>query len=94
MEELLCIKKELTMIKSQIDELLDNLERMDPQSQESSGRGVAHSPLHGSVSSVDGSSGDSPPLKTDRETQSPQTADSSDEDREHVNGYESHLLYM
>lgn len=46
-------------------------------------RGVAYSPLHGSVSSVDGSSGDSPPLKTDRE--SPQTADSSDEDRQHVN---------
>ncbi|XP_056596416.1 heterogeneous nuclear ribonucleoprotein C isoform X1 [Triplophysa dalaica] len=94
MEELLCIKKELTVIKSQIDGLLDNLERMDPERQESSGRGVAYSPLHGSVSSVDGSSGDTPPLKTDEETQSPQTADSSDEDRQHVNGYESHFLYM
>ncbi len=38
MEELMCIKKELTVIKSQIDELLDSLERMDPQSQELSGK--------------------------------------------------------
>ncbi|XP_050954995.1 RNA-binding Raly-like protein isoform X1 [Labeo rohita] len=94
MEELMCIKKELTVIKSQIDELLDSLERMDPQSQELSGDGVAFSPLHGSVSSADDSSGSSPPLRTDRDTQSPQTADSSDEDRQHVNYYESDLLYM
>nr|XP_055047864.1 RNA-binding Raly-like protein [Misgurnus anguillicaudatus] len=89
MEELLCIKKELTLIKSQIDELLDSLERMDPQSKELSGGDVVYSPLHGSVNSVDGSS-----LKTDRETQSPQTSDSSDEDRQHVHDYESSLLYM
>ncbi len=38
MEELVCIKKELTVIKSQIDELLDCLERMDPQSQELAGK--------------------------------------------------------
>ncbi|XP_059392407.1 RNA-binding Raly-like protein isoform X2 [Carassius carassius] len=94
MEELVCIKKELTVIKSQIDELLDSLERMDPQSQELSGDGVTFSPLHGSVSSVDDSSGSPPPLKTERDTQSPQTADCSDEDRQHVNYYESDLLYM
>lgn len=94
MEELLCIKKELTLIKSQIDELLDNLEQMDPQSKELSGGDVVYSPLHGSVNSVDGSSHDSPPLKTDRETQSPPTSDSSDEDRQHVHDYESSLLYM
>lgn len=38
MEELVCIKKELTVIKSQIDELLDSLEQMDPQSQEVAGK--------------------------------------------------------
>ncbi|XP_043084681.1 RNA-binding Raly-like protein isoform X2 [Puntigrus tetrazona] len=91
MEELMCIKKELTVIKSQIDELLDSLERMDPQSRELSGDGVAFSPLHGSVSSADDSSGSSPPLRTDRDTQ---TADSGDEDRQHVSYYESDLLYM
>ncbi|XP_016098374.1 RNA-binding Raly-like protein isoform X2 [Sinocyclocheilus grahami] len=108
MEELMCIKKELTVIKSQIDELLDSLERMDPQSQELAGKtlllsssdapckgdGVAFSPLHGSVNSADDSSGSPPPLRTDRDTQSPQTADSSDEDRQHVNYYESDMLYM
>ncbi len=45
---------------------------------------MAFSTLHGSVSSADDSSGSSPPLRTDRDTQSPQTADSSDEDRQHV----------
>ncbi|KAG1949232.1 hypothetical protein F2P79_012030 [Pimephales promelas] len=56
MEELMCIKKELTVIKSQIDELLDSLEQMDPQNQELCGDSVAFSPLHGSVSSADDSS--------------------------------------
>ncbi|XP_048014673.1 RNA-binding Raly-like protein isoform X2 [Megalobrama amblycephala] len=94
MEELMCIKKELTVIKSQIDELLDSLEQMDSQNQELSGDGVAFSPLHGSVSSADDSSGSSPPSRTDRETQSPQTADSSDEDRQHVSDNEPDLFYM
>ncbi|XP_051548373.1 uncharacterized protein LOC127437472 [Myxocyprinus asiaticus] len=92
MEELLCIKKELIAIKSQIDELLGSLEQMDPQSQEPSGDCVAYSPLHGSVSSVDGSSCSPPPLRTDLETHSPQTADSCDEDRQHVS--QSDLFYM
>ncbi|XP_016098376.1 RNA-binding Raly-like protein isoform X3 [Sinocyclocheilus grahami] len=92
MEELMCIKKELTVIKSQIDELLDSLERMDPQSQELAGDGVAFSPLHGSVNSADDSSGSPPPLRTDRDTQSPQTADSSDEDRQHVNTHTQWLM--
>ncbi|KAK7122113.1 hypothetical protein R3I93_023050 [Phoxinus phoxinus] len=70
MEELMCIKKELTVIKSQIDELLDSLEQMDPQNQELCGDGVAFSPLHGSVSSADDSSGCSPPSRTGRETES------------------------
>ncbi|XP_067292141.1 uncharacterized protein si:dkey-234i14.2 isoform X2 [Pseudorasbora parva] len=69
MEELMCIKKELSVIKSQIDELLASLEQMDPQA----GDGVLFSPLHGSVSSAD----DSSPSRTDTETRSPQTADSS-----------------
>ncbi|XP_039530539.1 uncharacterized protein si:dkey-234i14.2 [Pimephales promelas] len=94
MEELMCIKKELTVIKSQIDELLDSLEQMDPQNQELCGDSVAFSPLHGSVSSADDSSGSSPPSRTDRETQSPQTAVNSDEYRQHVNDYEPDLFYM
>ncbi|KAK7116977.1 hypothetical protein R3I94_022493 [Phoxinus phoxinus] len=94
MEELMCIKKELTVIKSQIDELLDSLEQMDPQNQELCGDGVAFSPLHGSVSSADDSSGCSPPSRTGRETQSPQTAGNSDEDRQHVNDYEPDVFYM
>ncbi|XP_051975759.1 RNA-binding Raly-like protein isoform X2 [Xyrauchen texanus] len=92
LEELLCIKKELTVIKSQIDELLDSLEQMNPQSQELSGC-VGYSPLHGSVSSVDGSSCSAPLLSTDRKTHSPPTSESSDEDRHHVND-ESDLYYM
>lgn len=41
----MCIKKELTVIKSQIDELLDSLERMDPQSHELSGKTLILSSL-------------------------------------------------
>jgi len=41
----MCIKKELTVIKSQIDELLDSLEQMDPQNQELCGKTLILSSL-------------------------------------------------
>lgn len=43
MEELQTIKRELTLIKVQIDGLLDNLDRMDKQRQDNTG--ALHTPL-------------------------------------------------
>ncbi|KAG5269953.1 hypothetical protein AALO_G00187000 [Alosa alosa] len=44
MEELQTIKRELTLIKVQIDGLLDNLDRMDRQRQDHTGRAVSEAP--------------------------------------------------
>ncbi|XP_005163273.1 uncharacterized protein si:dkey-234i14.2 isoform X1 [Danio rerio] len=91
LEELVCIRKELTVIKSQIDELLESLERMESQEQQTCEDGVVYSPaLHGSVNSVD-SSGSSSPSRTDRE---PQRTHTEEEDRPDVNEDESDLFYM
>ncbi|XP_056307953.1 uncharacterized protein si:dkey-234i14.2 isoform X2 [Danio aesculapii] len=92
LEELMCIRKELTVIKSQIDELLESLERMESQEQQTCEDGVVFSPaaLHGSVSSVD-SPGSSSPLRTDTESQRTHT---EEEDRPHVIEYESDVFYM
>lgn len=42
MEELQVIKKELTLIKTQIDGLLDSLDRMDTQRNDHKGETLIH----------------------------------------------------
>lgn len=42
MEELQVIKKELTLIKTQIDGLLDSLDRMDTQRSDHKGEALTH----------------------------------------------------
>ncbi|KAI4902697.1 hypothetical protein NFI96_028971, partial [Prochilodus magdalenae] len=54
MEELQCIKRELKVIKDQIDELLSSLEHMDTCNSDTSEGSLPHSPLSSSVSSMEG----------------------------------------
>ncbi|XP_076025899.1 uncharacterized protein LOC143015724 [Genypterus blacodes] len=53
MSQLLAIKRELTVIKVQIDDLLDCVDKMDKQRKDSSDSIVCNSPHQGSVSSLE-----------------------------------------
>ncbi|KAL6474401.1 hypothetical protein MHYP_G00179620 [Metynnis hypsauchen] len=64
MEDLQCIKRELKVIKNQIDGLLNSLEHMDMQNSDAAGGSLPHSPLSSSVSSMEGSS--CSPLRSSR----------------------------
>ncbi|XP_036432116.1 uncharacterized protein si:dkey-234i14.2 [Colossoma macropomum] len=82
MEELQCIKRELKVIKNQIDELLNSLEHMDTQNSDASEGSPPHSPLSSSVSSMEGSS--CSPLRSSRvfrERQSHEPRRTRDEER-------------
>ncbi|KAL7858087.1 hypothetical protein AOLI_G00181890 [Acnodon oligacanthus] len=82
MEELQCIKRELKVIKNQIDELLNSLEHMETQNSDASGGSLPHSPLSSSVSSMEGSS--CSPLRSSRafrERQSLKPRGTRDEER-------------
>ncbi|XP_053355844.1 uncharacterized protein LOC128527476 isoform X2 [Clarias gariepinus] len=85
MEELQTIKRELTMIKVQIDGLLDSLDRMDRQRQEHTGSPFSHggssggSPYHPSTSSREGSPRTPSPRRcTRRDT--PELGEASDDE--------------
>nr|XP_046205221.1 RNA-binding Raly-like protein [Oncorhynchus gorbuscha] len=85
MEELQVIKRELTLIKTQIDGLLDNLDRMDTQRQDHTGSPVREGSLAGSPYSPSASSGErSPsPLSPPRrciQRESPELGEASDDD--------------
>ncbi|XP_058502536.1 uncharacterized protein LOC131470618 isoform X4 [Solea solea] len=84
MAELLAIKRELTVIKVQIDGLLDSVDKMDrqrkdcsecPQSSEPS---VSGSPHHGSVSSL--------------ERESPEPGEASEDEPLHCHHYYPHRI--
>ncbi|XP_062861134.1 RNA-binding Raly-like protein [Trichomycterus rosablanca] len=85
MEELQTIKHELTLIKVQIDGLLDSLDRMDRQRQEhtdspcSQGGSLGGSPYHPSGSSREGSpKSPSPRFRAQRDT--PELGEASDDE--------------
>ncbi|CDQ81130.1 unnamed protein product [Oncorhynchus mykiss] len=85
MEELQVIKRELTLIKTQIDGLLDNLDRMDTQRRDHTGSPVREGSLAGSPYPPSASSGDrSPsPLSPPRhciQRESPELGEASDDD--------------
>ncbi|KAJ8343384.1 hypothetical protein SKAU_G00307130 [Synaphobranchus kaupii] len=99
MDELQTIKRELTLIKVQIDGLLDNLDRMDRQRRDRTGRCVhyAVTELCGNRSgmSPDGSpSGHSPPRRIRRDKdggESLELGEASDDDRHTMNHHSSDL---
>ncbi|KAL1007318.1 hypothetical protein UPYG_G00084930 [Umbra pygmaea] len=86
MEELQVIKRELTLIKTQIDGLLDSLDRMDTQGKDLTGSPLREGSLTGSPYPPSASSGErspSPisPLNSRRRTQeSPELGEASDDD--------------
>ncbi|KAJ7986186.1 hypothetical protein DPEC_G00348170 [Dallia pectoralis] len=61
MEELRVIKRELTLIKTQIDGLLDSLDRMDTQRQDHTGSPLREGSLTGSLYPPSASSGERSP---------------------------------
>ncbi|KAF5889886.1 diphosphomevalonate decarboxylase, partial [Clarias magur] len=85
MEELQTIKRELTMIKVQIDGLLDSLDRMDRQRQEHTGSPFSHggssggSPYHPSTSSREGSPRTPSPRRCARRD-TPELGEASDDE--------------
>lgn len=85
MAELLAIKRELTLIKVQIDDLLDSVDKMDrqrtdhaesPPTREGS---VSDSPYRGSTSSLE----NSPIGLLHRQRESPEPGEASDDDHHH-----------
>ncbi|MCI4379497.1 hypothetical protein PGIGA_G00229070 [Pangasianodon gigas] len=96
MEELQTIKRELTMIKVQIDGLLDSLDRMDRQRQEhtgspfSQGGSSGASPFHPSTSSREGSPRTPSPRRcTRRDT--PELGEASDDEPHMMNHHNSDM---
>ncbi|XP_010903711.1 RNA-binding Raly-like protein isoform X2 [Esox lucius] len=82
MAELLAIKTELTLIKVQIDGLLDSVDKMDRQRKDQS-----DSPLtrEGSVSDSVSSLDDSPTSLPQRQRESPEPGEASEDDHHHQN---------
>ncbi|XP_026855336.1 heterogeneous nuclear ribonucleoprotein C-like isoform X2 [Electrophorus electricus] len=96
MEELQTIKRELTLIKVQIDGLLDSLDRMDRQRQEhtgspfSEGGSLGGSPYHPSASSREGSPrSPNPHCRARRD--SPELGEASDDDPHMIHHHNSDL---
>ncbi|XP_041078338.1 RNA-binding Raly-like protein isoform X2 [Polyodon spathula] len=92
-DELQTIKRELTLIKVQIDGLLENLDRMDRQRKDQTelDSSAGGSPYRASASSPDGSL-PSPSLRrrSQRERgESPELGEASDEDNDTVNNHSS-----
>ncbi|XP_030648682.1 RNA-binding Raly-like protein [Chanos chanos] len=96
MEELQTIKRELTVIKVQIDGLLDSLDRMDRQREEHTGSPLSQegslggSPYHLSASSPEGSP-TSPSLRRRVCRDSPELGEASDDDPHTMNHHSSDL---
>ncbi|XP_048825407.1 RNA-binding Raly-like protein isoform X1 [Brienomyrus brachyistius] len=90
MEELQTIKRELTLIKVQIDGLLDSLDRMDQQRRDRTGSpptrdgSLSGSPYHGVASSPDHSPSCHSPRRRGRRDrvggESPELGEASDDD--------------
>ncbi|KAG7473523.1 hypothetical protein MATL_G00096860 [Megalops atlanticus] len=101
MEELQTIKRELTLIKVQIDGLLESLDRMDRQRRDRTGSPPTRegsstgSPYHGLASSPDGSPSNHSPhrrARRDRDAgESPELGEASDDDRHMMNHHNSDL---
>ncbi|XP_018618830.2 RNA-binding Raly-like protein isoform X1 [Scleropages formosus] len=85
MEELQTIKRELTLIKVQIDGLLDSLDRMDRQQRDPTGSpptrdgSLSASPYHGPASSPERSPSSHSPRRRPRR-ESPELGEASDDD--------------
>ncbi|KAL4642100.1 RNA-binding Raly-like protein [Arapaima gigas] len=85
MEELQTIKRELTLIKVQIDDLLDSLDRMDRHQRDPTGSppsrdgSLSASPYHGPASSPERSSSSHSPRRHTRR-ESPELGEASDDD--------------
>ncbi|MCJ8733615.1 hypothetical protein PDJAM_G00225660 [Pangasius djambal] len=96
MEELQTIKRELTMIKVQIDGLLDSLDRMDRQKQEhtgspfSQGGSSGGSPYHPSNSSREGSPRTPSPRRCARRD-TPELGEASDDEPHMMNHHNSDM---
>ncbi|KAM6973312.1 uncharacterized protein FYW47_003433 [Aplochiton taeniatus] len=94
MAELLAIKRELTVIKVQIDGLLDSVDKMDRQSKAHSESpptmegSVFDSPYYGSPSSLE----NFPISPLHRQRESPEPGEASDDDQPHYpyNNYHHH----
>uniref|UniRef100_A0A3B1JT72 Heterogeneous nuclear ribonucleoprotein C-like n=1 Tax=Astyanax mexicanus TaxID=7994 RepID=A0A3B1JT72_ASTMX len=97
MEELQTIKRELTLIKVQIDGLLDSLDRMDRQRQEHTGSpfsqdgSLGGSPYHPSASSREGSPRSPSPRPRRARRDSPELGEASDDDSHMMNHHNSDL---
>nr|XP_015223658.1 PREDICTED: RNA-binding Raly-like protein isoform X4 [Lepisosteus oculatus] len=100
-EELRTIKRELTLIKVQIDGLLESLDRMDRQRGDRTGSppvrddSTGGSPCRLSASSPEGSQGShSPHRRARRERvgdESPELGEASEDDRHTINNHSSDL---
>ncbi|XP_061078243.1 RNA-binding Raly-like protein [Conger conger] len=101
MEELQTIKRELTLIKVQIDGLLESLDRMDRQRRDRTGSpptregSLTGSPYLGPASSPEGTPNSHSPhrrARRDREGgESPELGEASDDDRHTINHHSSDL---
>ncbi|XP_031425162.1 uncharacterized protein LOC105906519 isoform X2 [Clupea harengus] len=96
MEELQTIKRELTLIKVQIDGLLDNLDRMDKQRQDNTGSppsregSLEGSPYHVSASSPEASPRTPSPRRRVRRD-SPELGEASDDEPNTMHHHSSDL---
>ncbi|XP_029607342.1 heterogeneous nuclear ribonucleoprotein C isoform X3 [Salmo trutta] len=86
MAELLAIKRELTLIKVQIDGLLDSVDKMDRQRKDHSDSPPTQ---EGSVSDSVSSLEDSPVSLPHRQRESPEPGEASDDDQ-HLQHYQLH----
>ncbi|XP_063044110.1 RNA-binding Raly-like protein [Engraulis encrasicolus] len=90
MEELQTIKRELTLIKVQIDGLLDNLDRMDRQRQDYTGSppsrdgSLGGSPYPASVSSPEACPRSPSPRRRCTRRDSPELGEASDDEEPHT----------
>ncbi|XP_031420153.1 RNA-binding Raly-like protein isoform X2 [Clupea harengus] len=95
MEELQSIKKELTVIKVQIDELLDSLDEMDRQRTDPSEGSVTRSPHPGSGGSAACSPQvPSPCGRPRRDRESPEPGEASDDNSSQMTYHSSDFEYM
>ncbi|XP_062402964.1 RNA-binding Raly-like protein isoform X2 [Sardina pilchardus] len=95
MEELQSIKKELTVIKVQIDELLDSLDEMDRQRRDHSEGSVTCSPYPASGGSTAGSPRVPSPFgRPRRDRESPEPGEASDDNSSQMTYHSSDFEYM